>query len=71
MFKAYKSYGNWHSTDARYKCLHVTEKGREIICKSFKFGSDNIEKQLVKGMTEEEIKILKDLLYRALKNMEE
>ncbi len=59
------------STDARYKCLHVTEKGREIICKSFKFGSDNIEKQLVKGMTEKKKKILKDLLYRALKNMEE
>ena len=59
------------STDARYKCLHVTEKGKEVICKSFKFGSDNIEKQLVKGMTEKEIKILKDLLYKALKNMEE
>lgn len=57
--------------DARYKCLHVTEKGREVICKSFKFGSNNIEKQLIKGMTDEEVRILKDLLYRSLKNMEE
>ena len=59
------------SDDARYKCLHVTEKGREVICKSFKFGSENIEKQLVKGMSDEEVKMLKDLLYRALRNMEE
>ena len=47
------------------KCLKLT------ICKSFKFGANNIEKQLVKDMTDEEIKILKDLLSRALKNMEE
>ena len=33
--------------------------------------ANNIEKQLVKDMTDEEIKILKDLLSRALKNMEE
>ena len=59
------------SDDARYKCLHVTEKGKEVICKSFKFGAENIEKQLVKGMSDEEIKMLKDLLYRALRNMEE
>lgn len=59
------------SNDARYKCLHVTEKGKEVICKSFKFGAENIEKQLVKGMSDEEIKMLKDLLYRALRNMEE
>ena len=59
------------NNDARYKCLHVTEKGKGIICKSFKFGANNIEKQLVKDMTDEEIKILKDLLSRALKNMEE
>ena len=59
------------STDARYKCLHVTEKGREVICKSFQFGANNIEKKLVSGMTDEEVKMLKDLLYRALKNMEE
>ena len=57
--------------DARYKCLHVTEKGKEVICKSFKFGANNIEKQLSKGMTDEEVKMFKDLLYRALKNMEE
>lgn len=59
------------SDDARYKCLHVTEKGKEVICKSFKFGAENIEKQLVKGMSDEEVKMLKDLLYRALRNMEE
>lgn len=59
------------SNDARYKCLHVTEKGKEVICKSFKFGAENIEKQLIKGMSDEEVKMLKDLLYRALKNMEE
>lgn len=59
------------SADARYKCLHVTEKGKEVICKSFKFGAENIEKQLVKGMSDEEVKMLKDLLYRALRNMEE
>ena len=59
------------SIDARYKCLHVTEKGKDIICKSFKFGSNTIEKQLVNDMTDEEVKVLKDLLYRALKNMEE
>ena len=59
------------SIDARYKCLHVTEKGKDIICKSFKFGSNTIEKQLVNNMTDEEVKVLKDLLYRALKNMEE
>ena len=59
------------SNDARYKCLHVTEKGREVICKSFQFGAYNIEKKLVSGMTDEEVKMLKDLLYRALKNMEE
>ena len=40
-------------------------------CKSFKFGANNIEKQLSKGMTDEEVKMFKDLLYRALKNMEE
>ena len=57
--------------DARYKCLHVTEKGKDVICKSFKFGANNIEKQLSKGMTDEEVKMFKDLLYRALKNMEE
>ena len=49
----------------------VTEKGKGVICNSFKFGANNIEKQLVKDMTDEEIKILKDLLSRALKNMEE
>ena len=49
----------------------VTEKGKEVICKSFKFGANNIEKQLSKGMTDEEVKMFKDLLYRALKNMEE
>lgn len=27
------------SIDARYKCLHVTEKGKDLICKSFKFYS--------------------------------
>lgn len=57
--------------DARYKCLHVTDKGRDVICKSFKFGANNIEKQLVKNMSDEEIKMFKDLLYRALMNMEE
>lgn len=57
--------------DARYKCLHVTEKGREVICKSFRFGANHIEKQLVKGMSDEEVKMLKELLYRSLKNMEE
>ena len=35
------------------------------------YRANNIEKQLVKDMTDEEIKILKDLLSRALKNMEE
>ena len=59
------------NNDARYKCLHVTEKGKEVICKSFKFGANNIEKQLVKDMSDEEVKMLKDLLYRALINMEE
>lgn len=59
------------STDARYKCLHVTEKGKEVICKSFKFGAENIEKQLVKGMSDEEVKMFKSLLYKSLKNMEE
>ena len=59
------------SNDARYKCLHLTEKGREVICKSFQFGANHIEKQLVKGMTDDEVKMLKDLLYRSLKNMEE
>ena len=59
------------SNDARYKCLHVTEKGKEVICKSFKFGANNIEKQLNKDMSDEEVKMLKDLLYIALRNMEE
>lgn len=59
------------SDDARYKCLHVTEKGKEVICKSFNFGSNNIEKKLVKGMSHDEVKMLKHLLYKALKNMEE
>lgn len=59
------------SDDARYKCLHVTEKGKEVICKSFNFGSNNIEKKLVKGMSHEEVKMLKHLLYKALRNMEE
>lgn len=59
------------SNDARYKCLHVTEKGKGVICKSFKFGANNIEKQLIKDMSDEEVKMLKDLLYRALRNMEE
>ena len=59
------------NNDARYKCLHVTEKGKDVICKSFKFGANNIEKQLVKDMSDEEVKMLKDLLYRALINMEE
>ena len=49
----------------------MTEKGKDLICKSFKFGSNTIEKQLVNNMTDEEVKVLKDLLYRALKNMEE
>ena len=59
------------SNDARYKCLHVTEKGKEVICKSFNFGANNIEKKLVKGMSHDEVKMLKHLLYKALKNMEE
>ena len=59
------------SDDARYKCLHVTEKGKEVICKSFNFGSNNIEKKLVKGMSHDEVKMLKHLLYKALRNMEE
>ena len=59
------------SNDARYKCLHVTEKGKEVICKSFNFGANNIEKKLIKGMSHDEVKMLKHLLYKALKNMEE
>ena len=59
------------SNDARYKCLHVTEKGKEVICKSFNFGANNIEKKLVKGMSHDEVKMLKHLLYKALRNMEE
>ena len=59
------------NNDARYKCLHVTQKGKDVICKSFKFGANNIEKKLIKDMSDEEVKMLKDLLYRALMNMEE
>ena len=53
------------------KVMYFKKIQKSVICNSFKFGANNIEKQLVKDMTDEEIKILKDLLSRALKNMEE
>lgn len=59
------------STDARYKCLHVTDYGKEIIQKSFNFGANHIEARITEGMSAEEVATLKDLLYRAWKNLEE
>ena len=43
-----------------------------LYVKAFNQGAHSVEaKQLVKDMTDEEIKILKELLSRALKNLEE
>ena len=59
------------SGDARCKCLHVTEEGREVLHKCFHKGILSVEARLIQNMTEEEQVILKKLLYRALKNLEE
>ncbi len=53
--------------DARCKCLHVTEE----VHKCFHQGILSVEAKIIKNMTEEEQVILKKLLYRALKNLEE
>lgn len=57
--------------DARFKCLHVTEEAKNVLHKCFHQGILSIEAKLIKNMTEEEQVILKGLLYRALKNLEE
>lgn len=56
--------------DARYKCLHLTKQGQEVICKSLKFGATHIEGKLTEGMTDEDIKMFKYLLNKSLDNME-
>lgn len=59
------------SGDARCKCLHVTEEGREVLHKCFHKGILSVEAKLIKDMTEEDKITLKELLYKALKNLEE
>ena len=57
--------------DARYKCLHVTEEGHDILHKCFHEGILSIEARLVNDMSKEEVAQFKELLYKALKNLEE
>lgn len=57
--------------DARYKCLHVTEEGHNTLHNCFHEGILSIESKLIKGMSKEEETQFKELLYRALKNLEE
>ena len=57
--------------DARCKCLHVTEEAHNVLHKCFHQGILSVEARLIQNMTEEEQVILKKLLYRALKNLEE
>lgn len=57
--------------DARFKCLHVTEEAKNVLHKCFHQGILSVEAKIIKNMTEEEQVILKGLLYRALKNLEE
>ena len=59
------------SEDARYKCLHVTNKGEELLKCSFECGIKKVEDKLLSNMTKEEEKQFKELLYKALKNLEE
>lgn len=59
------------STDARYKCLHVTEEGKATLHKCFHQGILSMESKLVSGMTEEEAVVLRQLLCKALKNLKE
>ena len=59
------------SEDARYKCLHVTNKGEELLKCSFECGIKKVEDKLVSNMTKEEEKQFKEFLYKALKNLEE
>ena len=56
--------------DARYKCLHITNKGKETLKCSYECGIKKIEAKLVNNMTEEEESEFKRLLYKALKNLE-
>lgn len=59
------------SGDARCKCLHVTEEGHKVLHKCFHQGILSVEAKVIQNMTEEEQVILKKLLYKALKNLEE
>ena len=57
--------------DARCKCLHVTEEGHNILHKCFHQGILSVEAKLVKNISEKDQILLKELLYKALKNLEE
>ena len=57
--------------DARCKCLHVTEEGHNILHKCFHQGILSVEAKLVKNISEKDQVLLKELLYKALKNLEE
>jgi MarR family multiple gene transcriptional regulator MgrA len=57
--------------DGRYKCLTLTDTGKEVIHKSMDFGVNYIEKKITKDMSENEIKTLKELLIKVINNMEE
>lgn len=57
--------------DARCTCHKLTEKGQHVVEHAFNHGIVNMEKKLVRGMSEEEKNNLNYLLKKVLENMEE
>lgn len=58
-------------TDARRTCHTLTKKGQSVVEHAFNQGIAELEKKLVKSMTEEEKNNLNYLLKKVLKNIEE
>ena len=56
--------------DSRYKSIHITDKAREFH-KGIRNDINEVEEQLIKGISQEELKLFSDILERMQENMNE
>lgn len=57
--------------DGRYKCHVLTHKGREVAEYAISYMMEDLEKQLLKGFSDDETEFLRRLLKRILVNLGE
>lgn len=57
--------------DARLKKLVLTEKAKKIQCQTFTDIHDRLEKQLMQGISEEELAVFQEVLKKMKKNLED